>query len=165
MVNATLLGLEPSTIASQWDQCPSAFRLASLLLSIDLSFFRLPHFSLNAFNLLSFPDLFIFLAPLCLFFIYLSPSTTVPWPLFICPILVFPSPSDARFFLSFTYIHSFMDPSFVFSPHTQIFHSLLPSLYTMSSSHCVLWNSLMFPPFHGNSPFPFIFQLIDSCQN
>lgn len=129
MVKATLLGLELSAFASQRDQCLSGFRLASrLLLSIYLSFFH------SAVSLIFLSTPFHFLSPLSVcFFIRLSHSIAVLWPLFICPPLVFPS----RFFLSLhstfhgsiiCFLSTFTDLSFINPPS---FSSVLISLLSL----------------------------------
>lgn len=92
------------------------------------------------FSLLSFSFPF-FSAPLRPLFssIYLSPprhhDLLLSAPLWYFHLrLTLPS---FTLFLSFFYVHSFEAPSFVFPPHSQIFHSLRPSLHPLSSSHPV----------------------------
>lgn len=123
---------------------PVSFRLQVssclpfILLSVMLT--ALSFFSLNPFNLLSFPFRFI----LCLFSsIYLS---LPPWPLFICPPLVFPSsqillypPTTTVPPLSFTVTSFFFcSPIFEFhwcsfaSVNIPVFSSSFTSLITAS---------------------------------
>lgn len=143
MVKATLLGLEPSTLASQRDQCLPAYRLSS----IYLSFLHPPHLFSPVFFLS------IFLSPSPSFiFIHLSLSTPAPWPPFICPSLVFPSPSNAPFVHSLPVflLRSLFRGSVICFPST--FTDL--SFITSVSSPSVLLSpcSLMCSRFHGHSP-------------
>ena len=105
------------------------------------------------FSLLSYSFPF-FSAPLRPLFssIYLSPprhrDLLLSAPLWYFHLrLTLPS---FTLFLSFFYVHSFKAPSFVFPPHSQIFHSLRPSLHPLSSSHPVHWcvpSFMDIPPF------------------
>lgn len=135
----------PVSFSRQVSSC-----LLFILLSVMLT--PLSFFSLNPFNLLSFPFRFILLAPLRLLSsIYLS---LLPWPLFIYPPLAFPSckmppqltPIHHPFF-AFFYSLSIKNPSLVFSQHSQIFH-WLPLSFSVSD----LKISLMFLCFHEHSP-------------
>lgn len=113
MVKATLLGLEPSTFASQRELCLSASRLASLfLLSIYLSFSPSLSFSSPLFQPAVFSLPFHLLSPSLSFSsISLSPP---PWPLFNCSPLVFASCRSLSSCLSFTFTLSWI---YLFSLH------------------------------------------------
>lgn len=135
MVKATLLGLEPTTSASQRAHCPPDVRLAPLLfLSLYLSFLHL--FS-------SFPC--HSLSP-SVSFIHLSLVAVLPWPCYfngLCwhfqpchgSLACFPSKFKERWFLS--------SPLFtlLFEMHW-CFHSFIPGFHSSYSLfiHASLWD-------------------------
>lgn len=94
MVKGTLLGPEPSTFSSQRAHCLSASRLAPL----SSCYASICHSSLGPVPTLSTSCLFLFFSFFRLHSIHLSPWSTFPPPVFICPPLwyfhigvVFPS--------------------------------------------------------------------------
>lgn len=132
MVKGTLLGPEPSTFSSQRAHCLSASRLAPL----SSCYASICHSSLGPVPTLSTSCLFLFFSFFRLHSIHLSPWSTFPPPVFICPPpLVFPYRCGVSFSPP---IHSIMDPSLVSPDTQQISHSLLPSLHPLSCSRCVL---------------------------
>lgn len=135
----------PVSFSRQVSSC-----LLFILLSVMLT--PLSFFSLNPFNLLSFPFRFILLAPFRLLSsIYLS---LLPWPLFICPPLAFPSckmpPNPPQFTflfsLSFTVSLSKIPHWFSLNIHKSFIHYLSPFPSLILKFHWCFFAFMSIPP-------------------